>query len=98
MTQKVKSQKSKVICQKHIVIFAFCLLPCRRVWSEMPTAASGFYDPAWASELGWTSGTLYQSPTGSRAWLDNANAPWWQTEVAHPVNDYAASKIPVGSV
>ena len=59
------------------------------------TAAEA-YDPSWASELGWANSQLWQSPLGSSVWWQDAYAPWWQTQVAHPILDYEASQLPAG--
>ncbi len=57
-----------------------------------------FYNPSWAHELAWTNDTLFNTPLGSRAWLENLHDPWWQTQVAHPIGDYSGSKLAVGAV
>src|SRR5437016_1542836 len=77
----------------YLLPFTLYLLPVQ-VIADVPTTASGFYNPVWASELGWVNNTIFASPTGSRAYLPDQYTPWWQSEVAHPVTDYDASKLP----
>lgn len=61
-------------------------------------ATAESYNPAWISELGWVNGTLFSAPTGAISYVEDAHAPWWQVQTAHPLEDYSSDKIPVGSL
>ena len=77
------------------LLCVFCLLSSE--WAGADTAASA-YNPPWAGELGWASNNLFTRPEGSNATYENSYLPWWQTDVAHPIADYNAAKLPVGDV
>jgi outer membrane protein OmpA-like peptidoglycan-associated protein len=73
-------------------------------WVRADTAASS-YDPPWGGFLSWAgNNSLFaRPPLGSFAYLDNNSVdsntlPWWSTDVAHPITDYDAAKLPTGSV
>ena len=66
-------------------------------------SAASNYNPPWAGELDWASGDLFARPFDSFAVLrDNSSEtnylPWWETDVAHPIKDYDASKLETGNV
>src|ERR1043165_9812107 len=92
-------ERSEAISRMSRVCFVAMLLAMTtKAWAS--TAEN--YDPAWISELSWAGGTassgnLYSAPTGSWAYVEDQHVPWWQEQVAHPV-DYDSSKLPVGSV
>jgi outer membrane protein OmpA-like peptidoglycan-associated protein len=95
----MKNKNQRGLLKKSIWLFGVTALLSPRAYGT--TAES--YDPAWISELGWVgsngqTGNLYNAPTGASAWVENGHAPWWQTQVAHPIEDYDSSKIPVGTV
>ena len=80
-----------------VLLSACCVLGSERVSATTAEA----YDPPWVSELQWAAGNsdLYDvGTTGSSAYLENKFTPWWQNQVAHPIDDYDSSKIPTGSV
>src|SRR5437870_4950730 len=76
------------------LLTAGCLLLTPRAWAS----ASESYNPPWAGELGelgWASHELFARPLGAGAYLDNNSsdsccAPWWQSNVAHPIASYGA--------
>jgi outer membrane protein OmpA-like peptidoglycan-associated protein len=60
------------------------------------TAAES-YNPSWGDELASVNNSLYNAPTGSVAWLEDAYVPWWQNRVANPITDYNAALLPTGA-
>ena len=64
--------------------------------SVFADSAAQAYDPPWAGELGWTNNNLFAAPLGANASYENGFLPWWETDVAHPIADYNAAKLPVG--
>lgn len=100
MTSKVEGPKSKVMRRfRHWTLDfglwtgALAFLP-----SVSHATAAESYNPIWAGELGWTSGNLFNRASGATAWLEDQYVPWWQNQVAHPVDDYSASKLATGGV
>ncbi len=75
-----------------------CMAAILAMVSPVYSATAEAYNPAWISELGWVGGTLYSAPTGAGAYVEDAHSPWWHVQTAHPIDDYSASKIPVGSM
>src|SRR3954463_15261175 len=61
------------------------------------------YSPAWLTELNWAggssqSGSLYNAPPGSWAYVETQHLPWWEAQVAHPTENYDSSLLAVGDI
>src|SRR5690242_10421556 len=81
------------------LLTACCLLLANWAHAAAPTeTAASYYDPAWAGELNWASQELWAKPTGASAWLENEYTPWWQNQVASPIQDYSPDKLATGAV
>src|SRR5258706_13520523 len=98
--EKVGSSEKVLRVLLYGTILSFLLSP---TYLLADTAASS-YNPPWAiGELNWVSHGLFARPYGSTAYWDNnspasIDAPWWQANVAHPIKDYGADALSVGSV
>lgn len=65
-----------------------------------PAAASTAerYYPSWTNELNWTNNPVYTRPYGSAAWVEENYKPWWQSRVAHPIDDYSGDLLDTGKI
>ena len=99
MIQRQRKAQNANLRSTVCMLSALCVLG-----SDIASAVSAeLYDPAWVSELSWVggnagTGSLYNAPYGSWAWVETGHTPWWQAQTAHPVTDYDSSKLPVGTV
>jgi len=85
-----------------VLLIIFCVLSSPLASAD--TAASA-YNPPWAGSLSWAAhNELFSTPPfGSYAYLENNSIdsnslPWWATDVAHPITDYDAAKLPTGGM
>ncbi len=95
--QKAEGRKTALVS----LLFAFCFL-LSDLARAADTAAQA-YDPPWDGEMSWVNGELFARPVGSYAYLDNNSSdsnylPWWETRVAHPIQNYDATLLPAGSI
>jgi hypothetical protein len=61
-------------------------------------SAAEVYNPPWVGELNWARQEYFAEPLGSLAPDPDNFTPWFQNRVAHPVDDYTATQLPVGTV
>lgn len=61
-------------------------------------SAAENYNPPWAAQMAWANGNLFHTPFGATAYLEDGHSPWWQTQTAHPIKDYDASKLTTGGL
>ena len=95
MKSKSAAWNVKRIASNLVLLALIPALVTPPLWAD----AAETYNPLWAGELNWASGEApYVAPVGSKAYVENQFDPWWVTQVAHPITDYDASKLPVGAV
>ncbi len=84
--------------KKSFAVFLLLVGWGSRFTNDLYASAAESYSPEWASDLSWASKDLFHRPLGASAWLENQYTPWWQNQVAHPIDDYSGAKLQTGVV